>query len=83
MALLLLFSRGFHHRPALLAGAVLQAAKEPVKHRRELGFDVFQMEVFLVEVVMTFFAEPQQAVLFPQQASALDHQAHGTGKALR
>lgn len=51
-------SRHLHHRTAMVAGAVLRAAVEPVEHRRELGLDIFEMKVLLVKFVMAVLAKP-------------------------
>ena len=53
----------FHDGAAMFAGAMLQVTEEAVEHRRELGLDVREVEVFLVELGVASLAEPQQAIL--------------------
>ena len=69
---------------ALLAGAVINASVELAKARNEIGLDVVQHELVLVQEVVAVLAIPLEAVEhFAIIALHLDHQAHGIGPTSR
>src|SRR5687767_7826631 len=56
---------------------MLDAAEEPLEHRRQLLLDVGDPDEFLVELVAAVLAIPLKAVALTGAARALDDEAHG------
>ena len=67
---------------ALVATAVFFGAIEFIEYGGELGFDIFQGEEFFVQLVITTFAVPRQAIEFAGQSFSLYYQANGIRSAL-
>jgi hypothetical protein len=64
---------------AFFTGAQVSAAVEFFKNRLELIFNAAEPEVFFVEFVVAFFAEPEQAVFGVFFALEFDDQTYGVG----
>src|SRR5205823_5735392 len=72
-----------HYLAALFAGAIRKGAIKPVEHGLEVGFDVLEREVLLVEQAIAAFAVPLQTVLFSGLTLALDDETDRVGHSLR
>src|SRR5262245_55619317 len=64
-----------HHRAALLAGALLLVAEEPVEDGREILLDVVEREELFVEQGIAVVAIPLEPVFFLGEAFAFDDEA--------
>ena len=71
-----------HQMTALAAAAILLGPIESFEYRRQLSDDVGNLKVFLVELVITLFTEPQEAIKFTGQSLALDDEPDTAGISL-
>src|SRR5262245_20547591 len=72
-----------HHRPALLAGAILLVGEEPVEDGRKILFDVLESEELFVQQRIAFVAIPLKPVFFVREPLALDDETHRIRHPLR